>query len=55
MDFRLQGLEPDAKYEITDLDTRQTTKQTGRELMEKGLTVSIDSRPGSAIVVYRRI
>jgi alpha-galactosidase len=53
--FRLRGLDNDATYEITNLDTRVVTKQTGRELMETGLTISIDSRPGSAIVVYRRV
>jgi hypothetical protein len=53
--LRLRGLDNDATYEITNLDTRVVTKQTGRELMETGLAISIDSRPGSAIVVYRKL
>ncbi len=55
MTFRLNGLRTDASYELTNLDTKQMTKQSGRELMEKGLPISITSRPGSAIIIYRRM
>jgi hypothetical protein len=53
--FKLRGLQPDATYEVTNLDTKHLSKQTGREMMEKGLPISITSRPGSAIIVYRRM
>lgn len=53
--LRLCGLEPDAKYELTSLDTPGTPQWTGRELMEKGLDVAISEQPGSAVIVYRKM
>ena len=52
--LRLRGLTRSAKYEITDLDGGPPRVLSGRELMEKGLTVEIKTRPGSAVVFYRR-
>jgi len=53
--FTLRGLEPDARYVLANLDVPGTTEMTGRELMEKGLLVAVSERPGSAIVVYRKV
>jgi alpha-galactosidase len=33
-DFRLQGLDPAAEYELQDADTGRTWKQTGQELRD---------------------
>jgi alpha-galactosidase len=52
--FRLAGLDPKADYEITNFDVEETTKASGPELMEKGLTVESRDRPGAAVIVYRR-
>ena len=52
--FKLGGLDPDARYTVTDLDTRSTTEATGRQLVERGLPVTIQERPGSALITYRR-
>jgi alpha-galactosidase len=52
--FRLSGLDPDARYTLTDLDTQKTAETTGGELMSKGLAVTIGDQPGSAIVTYKR-
>lgn len=62
-DLRLRGLDPVAIYEITNYDadgstaltTGGTTQARGADLMEKGLTVEIKDKPGSAVIVYRRI
>jgi alpha-galactosidase len=53
-DLKLQGLEPEASYALTNLDVPGTTIMTGRELAEAGLKVAIDQQPGAAIVHYRK-
>ena len=52
--FRLNGLDPDARYALTDLDTQQTIEATGRELADKGLRVTIREKPASAVITYQR-
>ena len=60
--FRLQGLVPSAQYELTSFDVEGTTRisggstplTTGKELMDKGLTVDIKDKPGAAVIMYRR-
>ena len=49
------GLEPEARYRVTNLDTEATEESTGRELMERGLTVAITPKPGSALLVYKKL
>jgi len=44
--FKLHGLEPDADYELTDLDTGKTFIKNSRKLMETGLEVKIPDAPG---------
>jgi alpha-galactosidase len=51
---KLQGLDPDARYALTDLDAPGETTLAGRELMEKGLAIAIKDQPGSAVIVYKR-
>ncbi len=52
--FRLRGLEPNARYTVTDLDRNVPHVTTGRELIDPGLRVEIPQRPGAAIVTYKR-
>ena len=52
--FRLRGLTPAAKYEISDLDGGKPQKLTGRQLMESGLALEIPTRPGAAVIFYRK-
>jgi alpha-galactosidase len=52
--FRLRGLEPEATYSVTDLDEGAARNVTGRELMDKGLPVTVRNRPGAALVTYRK-
>jgi alpha-galactosidase len=53
-DFRLQGLDPAAEYELQDSETGKTWKQTGQELRERGLRVTLEKTPESGLVFYRR-
>jgi alpha-galactosidase len=53
--LKLRGLEPQAKYRITRLDRTGEAEFSGEELMQKGLSVSIDEAPGAAVIVYRRV
>ncbi len=39
--YRLSGLDAKTKYVITDIDTNETVEMTGKELMTKGLTVTM--------------
>jgi alpha-galactosidase len=52
--FMLQGLDATATYRVTNLDTREEIQQTGRELMEQGMHITIGEKPGSALMVYQR-
>ena len=50
----LSGLDPTAKYEVTDFDVKGATKVSGWELMDKGLAIEIKDKPGAAVIAYRR-
>ena len=52
--FQLRGLQPAAAYTLTDIDTNRTTQFTGRELLDKGVLLSIANRPGSQVVFYNK-
>jgi alpha-galactosidase len=53
--FRLRGLDPAAQYELTNFDVEGTTRVSGKELMDKGLTVAIKDQPGAAVIAYRMV
>jgi alpha-galactosidase len=53
--FRLRGLEPEARYTVTNLDVPGAAEMAGRELMEKGLPVRIEELPGEVIYTYKRV
>ena len=55
MQAALQGLEPEATYEVESLDGKATVEATGADLMAEGLKVEIDEKPGSAVFVYRKV
>lgn len=52
---RLRGLDPEAVYEVTDLDTERASRATGAELMERGVLIAVADMPGSALISYRRV
>jgi len=51
----LRGLDPTAEYELTNFDIEGTTRVSGKNVMEKGLTVEIKDKPGAAVIVYQRL
>ena len=53
--FKLHGLSPEVQYEVTNFDAPGASRMTGRELMDKGISVSINQARGSAVILYRPI
>jgi alpha-galactosidase len=53
--FHLNGLISSATYEVTDVDSGEPGTLTGKELMEHGLTVALNSKPAAAVITYNRI
>ncbi len=54
MQAKLQGLEPEAVYSITNLDDDSVMDIAGRELTNDGLNIVIKDKPGSALIYYRK-
>ncbi|MHB1294175.1 MAG: alpha-galactosidase [Anaerolineae bacterium] len=52
--FRLRGLDPEATYNLSDVDSGDTLTRTGRELMEQGLPLHIVERPVARLYRYQR-
>lgn len=48
----LRGIESGASYEVTNLDTKAAVTMSGEELMQKGIAVAMNTRPGSALLLY---
>jgi len=53
--FKLSGLDPSARYQITNLDSGEAKTLSGRELIEKGLPVSVSDQPGDTVLTYSRV
>ena len=53
--FKLHGLDPTARYAVTDADSGQATQAKGRELMEQGLPVRAAQRPAALLLRYDKI
>jgi len=51
--FRLRGLDPAAEYTVTNLDENKPVKITGRQLLDEGLLVTIQEKPGVALITYK--
>jgi alpha-galactosidase len=52
--LKLQGLDPNAKYELENLDDAGKQTHSGKELMEQGLPVTVKDKPGAALFIYRK-
>lgn len=61
---KLRGLEPEAKYQLLAVEpavvnstgsNSSPAAMTGRELMEHGISLSIDSQPGVFVLKYEKI
>ena len=46
-----RGLNPDAVYVLTNFDVAGATEMSGRELLEKGISVVMKDQPGSTVIV----
>jgi alpha-galactosidase len=53
--FKLRGLDPGARYVVTNLDSGEAQTLAGRELLETGLPVAIKDQPGDAVITYARV
>ena len=53
--FQLRGLQPGARYAVTNLDETGSTDLTGGELMDEGLPVVIKDKPGAVVITYKRV
>jgi alpha-galactosidase len=53
--LRLRGLDPDARYEVSDLDADKPVTLSGRELTARGLQVTIPDQPGAVLFRYRKL
>ena len=53
--FKLAGLEPEARYAITNLDSGEKKTFLGRELLENGLPVSVPDQPGDTVLTYSKV
>jgi hypothetical protein len=52
--FPLRGLKENARSQITNLDTGEARTRSGKELLQTGLEVIVQTRPGSALVTYEQ-
>jgi alpha-galactosidase len=50
----LKGLDPTAKYLITDLTTNETQTMTGDDLMQKGIPIAMPDRPSAVALTYKK-
>lgn len=53
--FLLRGLEADAEYTLTDLDSGHTEQLAGHQLMQEGLLVTIRQRPRAPVILCRKV
>jgi alpha-galactosidase len=53
--FPLRGLEPGARYSVTNLDVTGSQELTGRELVDQGLSVTLKNHGESAVITYKRM
>ena len=53
--FRLRGLDPNAPYAFTDLDTGRSQQFRGHEVSETGLLVTVPNRPSAVVILYKKV
>jgi alpha-galactosidase len=51
---KLQGLEPNTIYAVTDLDRSSTKDISSKELSENGLEIILDKPQSSALIAYKK-
>jgi len=53
--FRLRGLDPAARYEITNLDHGSKEELSGKDLLNGGIRIHLDHVPDSALISYKKL
>ena len=53
--LRLRGLDPSAMYEVTDFDASTPVRLLGSRLMQEGLQVKFLTKPGAAVITYKKV
>jgi alpha-galactosidase len=53
--LELHDLDPNARYEIKNIDTQAVQTMSGRELMQTGLTISMPKKQSAMVFTYRRL
>ncbi|OJV40295.1 MAG: hypothetical protein BGO25_03895 [Acidobacteriales bacterium 59-55] len=53
--FKLHGLEPGAKYSVSNLDDLTHRDLSGKELMDQGIKITLRHSPDSALLSYKRV
>jgi alpha-galactosidase len=54
-EFRLQGLDPNADYEVENADTGEVRRSSGQSLAQKGVTVTMNAAPESCLLFYKKL
>ncbi len=54
-DLKLRGLEANASYQITELLSGKTWNVKGSELMTQGIVITIEQRPGTVVIEYKKM
>ena len=54
MSAHLQGLDKNADYVVTDIDTQKPVRMSGNELMKSGLLIRAESKPAAFVFTYKR-
>jgi alpha-galactosidase len=52
--FKLRGLDPKATYVLKNHDMAGTIEASGRDLLDPGLSVIINDRPGAVVITYMK-
>ena len=52
--FKLLGLDAQADYLVSNIDTGVQERRSGRQLLNDGLPVTLADKPGAAVLVYRK-
>ncbi len=56
MNLKLRGLRPEACYEVRDRDHEGIRRRyNGRQLMDQGLPVTMESKPQAVVLTYKRV
>jgi len=55
LELRLRALNPQAEYEVTDVDTHRPSRIPGQALLEHGLVIELPTRPAAALVTYQQL